>query len=84
MGEAIVFHPISTSLDRIQSFTLDLNWNESKRVQFGKRSQTDTDSGSVLVRIKQVQCKRKAICTHIGTDPFGSVPVQTGSQMCNS
>ena len=55
-----MFYPICTSLDRIQSFTLDLNWNGSKRVHFGERSQTGTDSGSVPVRIQQVQCKRKA------------------------
>ena len=55
----MLYH-IYTSLDRIQSFTLDLNWNGSRQVHFGKRSQTGTDSGSVLVRIQQVQCKRKA------------------------
>ena len=55
-----MLYPIYTSLDRIQPFTLDLNWNGSKRVHFGKRSQTGTDSGSVPVRIQQVQCKRKA------------------------
>ena len=55
-----MFYPICTSLDRIQSFTLDLNWNESKRVHFGEQSQTGTDSGSVPVRIQQVQCRRKA------------------------
>ena len=60
MRDAIVFYPICTSLDRIQSFTLDLNWNGSKRVHFGERSQTGTDSGSVPVRIQQVQCRRKA------------------------
>ena len=55
-----MFYPICTSLDRIQSFTLDLNWNGSKRVHFGERPQTGTDSGSVPVRIQQVQCRRKA------------------------
>ena len=55
-----MFYPICTSLDRIQSFALDLNWNGSKREHFGKRSQTGTDSGSVPVWIQHVQCERKA------------------------
>ena len=55
-----MFYPICTSLDRIQSFTLDLNWNGSKRVHLGERFQTGADSGSVPVRIQQVQCRRKA------------------------
>ena len=55
-----MLYPTYASLERIQPFTLDLNWNGSKRVHFGKRSQTGTDSGSVPVRIQQVQCKRKA------------------------
>ena len=55
-----MFYPICTRLDRIQSFTLDLNWYGSKRVHFGKRSQTGTDRGSVPVRFQQVQWRRKA------------------------
>ena len=61
-----MFYPICTSLDRIQSFRLDLNWNGSKRVHFGERSQTGTDSGSVPVRIQQVQNGSVPVWVQIG------------------
>ena len=69
-----MFYPICTSLDRIQSLTLDLNWNGSKRVHFGERSQTGTDSGSVPVRIQQVQCRRK---TYLYPYWYGSVWIRS-------
>ena len=60
MRNSIVSYTICTSSDPFQQFTLDLNWNGSKRVHFGERSQTGTDSGSAPVRIQQFQCKREA------------------------